>query len=209
MSAEPITSRRVILVRHGHFERLAGLDDTTWELSPLGRRQAIKAGRRLGRIVEAAAGSFEGIYASPWPRASQTAEIAAREMALPSVKVKQYLHEVVPLVDRDRFELELFPPGLAPTDASQRDAAHRQVQRVRARFFTPSRRSSLVLLFTHGNLVRYLVTRVLGLPYESWASMDVAHCGITEIRVYPNGFEALAHYNDTGHLPPSMTTTTS
>jgi broad specificity phosphatase PhoE len=206
-AAEPIACRRVILVRHGHFERTPGLTDTSWGLSPLGRRQAVKAGHRLTRIVESANGSFEGVYASPWPRASQTAEIAARELALPSVKVKPYLHEVVPLVDPDRCKLELFPPGLERTGPSERDAAHRQVQRVRARFFRPARKSSLVLLFTHGNLVRYLVTRVLGLPYESWASMDVAHCGLTELRVYPNGFEALIHYNDTGHLPPSMITT--
>lgn len=204
---DDIVCRRVILIRHGHFERTPGLGDTGWGLTPLGRRQAVKAGRRLTRIVESAAGQFEGVYASPWPRASQTAEIAAREMALHSVKIKPYLHEVVPLVDPERCKLELFPPGLERTGPDERDAAHRQVQRVRARFFKPGRKSSLVLVFTHGNLVRYLVTRVLGLPYESWASMDVAHCGFTEVRVYPNGFEALIHYNETGHLPPSMITT--
>jgi broad specificity phosphatase PhoE len=78
---------------------------------------------------------------------------------------------------------------------------------VRERFFKPPRRSSLVLLFTHGNLIRYLVTRVLRLPYEAWAMMDVAHCGMTELRVYASGFEALINFNDTGHLPPSLITT--
>jgi serine/threonine-protein phosphatase PGAM5 len=163
-TSELIACRRVILVRHGHYERVPGLNDTTWGLSPLGRRQAVKAGRRLSRIVESANGTFEGIYASPWPRASQTAEIAAREMALPSVKVKQYLHEVIALVDPGRCERDLFPADLERTGPAERDAAHRQVQRVRARFFKPARRPSVVLLFTHGNLVRYLVTRVLGLP---------------------------------------------
>ena len=206
-ASDEIVCRRVILVRHGHYERTPGLSDATWGLSPLGRRQAVKAGRRLTRILESAAGQFEGVYASPWPRASQTAEIAAREMALQSVKIKHYLHEVVPLVDPERCTLDLFPPSLDRTGPAEREAAHRQVQRVRARFFKPTRRSSLVLLFTHGNLVRYLVTRVLGLPYESWASMDVAHCGFTEMRIYGGGFEALIHYNATGHLPPSMITT--
>ena len=45
------------------------------------------------------------------------------------------------------------------------------------------------------------------LPYEAWAMMDIAHCGLTELRVYSSGFEALISLNETGHLPPSMITT--
>lgn len=204
---QEIICRRVVLIRHGHYERTGGLGDTVWGLSPLGRRQAVKAGKRLATIVESANGRFEGVYASPWPRATQTAEISARELDLQSVKIKPYLHEVVPLVDPDRPEFKLFPLGLTPTPSEERTTAHQQIERVRARFFKSPRRSSIVLIFTHGNLVRYLVTRVLGLAYESWTTMDIAHCSFTEIRVYTNGFEALIHFNETGHLPPSMITT--
>ena len=70
-----------------------------------------------------------------------------------------------------------------------------------------SKERSPLLLFTHGNLIRYLVARVLRLPYEAWAMMDIAHCGMTELRVYGSGFEALINFNDTGHLPPSLITT--
>ena len=199
--------RRILLVRHGHYQRTGGLGDSLWGLSPLGRRQSVRVGRRLNRVLDPGHGRFDGLYASPWPRASQTAEVAAREMDLPSVKIKSYLHEVIPLVDPKLTPTNLFPIGLQPTSPHEREAAAAQIDAVRSRFFRPPRRPSQVVLFTHGNLIRYLVTAVLGLPYEAWAFMDVAHCGLSEIRIYATGFEALICFNETGHLPPSMITT--
>lgn len=206
MAGDEPQYRRILLVRHGHYDRSGDLGDTVWGLSPLGRRQAVRAGKRLARLVQAAAGRFEGAYASAWPRATQTAEIAGHELDLDSVKIKPYLHEIVPLVDPDRDEFKLFPLGLPATGTEAREAAHQQIERVRGRFFKVPRRSSVAVIFTHGNLIRYLVTRTLGLPYEAWAMMDIAHTGITEVRIYDGGLEALISYNETGHLPPSMIT---
>jgi broad specificity phosphatase PhoE len=207
MSEEEMACRRILMVRHGHYERTGGLGDLQWGLSPLGRRQAVKVGKRLTQVVTAAAGRFEGLYSSPWPRATQTAEIAAHEMEIDSVSIKPYLHEVVPLVDSSRLDLSVFPTGLDATPTEEREAAHGQVERVRGRFFKAPKRASIVVLITHGNMIRYLVARVLRLPYESWAVMDIAHCGVTELRVFPSGFEALIAFNETGHFPPSMITT--
>jgi broad specificity phosphatase PhoE len=207
MADDEIACRRVILLRHGHYERTPGESDTTWGLTPLGRRQAVRIGRRVAQLVAASTARFEGVYASPWPRASQTAEIAARELDLGSVKIKPYLHEVVPVVDPARVDFGSLPMGLERTPPEEREVAHAQIEKVRERFFKPARRSTLVLLFTHGNLIRYLVARTLRLPYEAWALMDIAHCGLTELRVYGSGFEALISFNETGHLPPSMITT--
>jgi broad specificity phosphatase PhoE len=201
------TCRRILLMRHGHYERTDNLGDTVWQLSTLGRRQAVRLGKRLTRVLEAADGSFEGVFASPWPRARETAEIAGREMDLPNIKLKPYLHELVPVVDPQRPQFAMFPVGLPATPTEGRQAVHAQVERVRERFFRPPRRSGLVLLFSHGNLVRYLVARTLQIDYEAWAMMDIAHASITELRVYANGFEALISFNETGHLPPSMIST--
>ena len=204
---EPPPCRRIMLMRHGHYERIGDLGDTVWSLSPLGRRQAVRLGRRLSRLTDAATGRLEGVYASPWPRAFETAEIAAREMELANIKLKPYLHELVPVVDPERSEMAMFPLPLPPTPTEGRLAVHEAIERVRARFFRPPRRSTTLLVFTHGNLIRYLVARVLGLPYEAWTMMDIAHASLSEIRVFGNGFEALISFNETGHLPPSMITT--
>ena len=205
--SKPTICRRILLVRHGHYLRTAGQGDATWGLSPLGRRQAVRVGRRLLRMLNPNHGRFDGLYASPWPRASQTAEVAAREMDLHTVKIKPYLHEAVPIVHPELTPVNLFPIGLQPTTPEEREAAAAQIETVRARFFRTPRRPSQVVLFTHGNLIRYLVTSVLRMPYEAWAYMDVAHCGLSEIRIYGTGFEALICFNETGHLPPAMITT--
>lgn len=201
------TCRRILLMRHGHYERSGGLGDAVWTLSPLGRRQAVRAGKRLSQTVEAAAGKLEGVFASPWPRATETAEIAGRELDLTNIRIKPYLHELVPVVDPQRKQFAMFPIGLPATPTEGREAVHHQIERVRDRFFRPPRRNGIVLIFTHGNLIRYLVARALQLDYEAWALMDIAHASISEIRVYGNGFEALICFNETGHLPPSMITT--
>ncbi|MFO0633386.1 MAG: histidine phosphatase family protein [Nannocystaceae bacterium] len=207
MADDEIACRRVILIRHGHYERTGGLGDTAWGLSPLCRRPAVRVGKRVAQLVTSSTARFEGLSASPWPRAAQTAELAARELELASVKIKPYLHEVIPVVDPQRVDFGTLPLGLEPTPPHERQLAHEQVEKVRERFFRPPRRAALVLLFTHGNLIRYLVSRTLRLPYEAWAMMDIAHCGITELRVYGSGFEALVSFNETGHLPPPIITT--
>ncbi len=204
---KPTICRRILLVRHGHYQRTSGHDDATWGLSPLGRRQSVRVGRRLLRMLHGSYGRLDGLYASPWPRASQTAEVAAREMDLPAPKIKPFLHEIIPIVHPELTPVNLFPLGLQPTTPEDREAAAEQIETVRAHFFRPPRRPSQVVLFTHGNLIRYLVTAVLRMPYEAWAYMDIAHCGVSEIRIYANGYEALICFNETGHLPPAMVTT--
>ncbi len=207
MSHDPPICRRVFLMRHGHYERKDDLGDTVWGLSPLGRRQVVKTGKRLARIVDSASGRFEGVYASPWPRATQSAEIAGHEMNLDNIRIKRYLHELVPLVDPQRPEFQGFPIALEATSDEARAFVDHQIEKIRGRFFKKPSRRSFVLVFAHGNLIRYLVARTLQLPYEAWAMMDIAHASITELRVYANGFEALISFNETGHLPPSMVTT--
>lgn len=207
MAYTPPICRRVLLMRHGHYERTGDLGDLVWGLSPLGRRQVVRVGKRLARLVDAASGRFEGVYASPWPRATQSAEIAGREMDLSNIRIKRYLHELVPLVDPARPEFKAFPGNLEPTSPDGRAFVEQQINKIRARFLRPPTRRSHVLIFAHGNLIRYLVARTLGLPYDAWAMMDIAHASITELRAYGSGFEALISFNDTGHLPPSMVTT--
>lgn len=206
MSLEVVHSR-IILVRHGHYERIGDEGDTVWGLTPLGRRQAVRTGRRLAQILDAAQGRFEGLFSSPWPRALQTAEIAAHELHIDRIKVKPYLHEVLPIVDPDRVAEFGVHPGLPFTTPEDRALTVKQVDKVRDRFFRAPRQTSFTVIFTHGNLIRYLVAHTLRLPYEAWSRFDCSHCGITELRVYQEEFEALIVYNDTGHLPPSLITT--
>lgn len=198
--------RRLLLIRHGHYDRVDQLGDEVWGLSPLGRRQAVRTGRRLARILHHYPGKLEGLYSSPWPRALQTAQIAAHEMGLDRVRIKSYLHEATALVPAGPDGVRSVHPQLAVTSAADRLAAVGQVRRVLARFFRSTRTPSNYVLFTHGNLIRYLLADTLGLPYEAWMRIAISHASITEIRVFPGNVPALITFNETGHIPPHLIT---
>jgi len=197
---------RILLVRHGHYERVGDLGDRVWGLSPLGRRQAVHTGRRLLHLLDTGSTEFGGLFASPWPRAKQTAEIASKEIQLDHITIKSFLHESLPLVDPERSAKWGIHPDLPLTSEDDRKTTQRQVNRVREQFFRPSKSDCTVVLFTHGNLIRYLVNTVLSLPLEAWSRLSIAHASITEIHAYDDGFEALVAFNGTNHLPASMVT---
>ncbi|MCA9694182.1 MAG: histidine phosphatase family protein [Myxococcales bacterium] len=199
---------RILLVRHGHYERAGNLGDTVWGLTPLGRKQAARTGKRLRELLAADRDDLAGVYASPWPRALQTAQIATREMKIKAdaIQIRDHLHEVMPLVDPKRSAEYGIHPGLPVSSEEDRARTMAQVSRVREEFFGSPAAVTTVVLFTHGNLIRYLVTGTFKLPPEAWNRLDIAHAGITEIQVFPDSFEALIGFNDTGHLPTSMIT---
>lgn len=198
--------RRILLVRHGHYDRIDQLGDEVWGLSPLGRRQAVRTGRRLARILHHYPGKLEGLYSSPWPRALQTAQIAAHELGLDRVRVKSYLHETTALVPAGPDGVRSVHPQLSVTPPADRLATINQVRRVLARFFRSTKQPSSFLIFTHGNLIRYLLADTLGLPYEIWMRVAICHASITEIRVFPGNVPALICFNETGHLAPHLIT---
>ncbi len=197
---------RILLVRHGHYERVGDLGDRVWELSPLGRRQAVHTGRRLLHLLDTDSTEFGGLFASPWPRARQTAEIASKEIKVERITIKPYLHESLPLVDPERSAKWGIHPDLPMTSEDDRKATQKQVNRVREQFFRPPKHDTTLVLFTHGNLIRYLVNSVLDLPLEAWCRLSIAHASITEIHTYDDGFETLISFNGTNHLPASMVT---
>lgn len=198
-------ARRLLLMRHGHYDRVDNLGDEVWGLSALGRRQAARTGRRLARLINHFPGKLEGIYASPWPRALQTAEISAHEMGVDRVRVKKYLKETIPLVPAAPNGSSTHP-GLPVTSPGDRSDVAAQVKRIVSRFFKGGSKPCTYLLFTHGNVIRYLLTETLGLPYETWMRIAICHASITELRVFPGNGTALISYNETGHLPPEMIT---
>ena len=59
---------------------------------------------------------------------------------------------------------------------------------------------------SHGNLIRCLVSGVLGGSPDIWLRMRAFNCGITEIAVESDGRLWLVFYNDDGHLPAELIT---
>lgn len=191
----------IFLVRHGQYRRAdsdpgakkpetfdALVSATDGPLTELGREQAQRVAARFTGVKAA-------FYCSTLQRAIETAEIA--RTAHPDVELIQdpALCECLP---------SMPPRANAMTQAMSAEAFEASRQRADLAYDTliANHSGSLrdALVFTHGNLIRYFVCRVLGCPIESWPIMDVMHGGITEI-MFEDGATRLQCLNEGGHIP--------
>lgn len=191
-----MATKTLILVRHGQY--LVDRDaegkriPTSERLTTLGRKQAKLAGRRLRE------NKIDRIIHSSMPRAIETASIIKEQLAYRGKSSQcHHLRECVPG----------FPKKLRKryghTNVKNLNADKAQVERAFKKYFKPSRKDSVEVLVCHGNVIRYLVCRAMGIDTESWMSMDILQCGISVIRLKSKGDHrsiVLSH-NDIGHIP--------
>ena len=86
-------------------------------------------------------------------------------------------------------------------------ACKAQLDRVYARFFTAANdQDRRDLLVCHGNVIRYLVTRALGVDTGAWLAMSIENASITTIRIDAKGRAHVIAVGDVGHIPPAMRT---
>ena len=72
------------------------------------------------------------------------------------------------------------------------------------RFVPAAGRARRELFVAHGNVIRSLVVRALGVDPEAWLEMSVAHTSITEILVEADGRFKVISVGDVGHLPMNL-----
>jgi serine/threonine-protein phosphatase PGAM5 len=194
-SPAPAT-RTLVLVRHGHYSEAAAADKKLGPgLTPLGIAQARLAGARLGALPT----KFDALYSSPMQRARDTAATIGGSFPGQGFEVIEDLAECTPPTRRLDATRDEKPEDLVACQA--------QLERVFARFFRRVQGASRQeMLVCHGNVIRYLVTRALGVDSQAWLEMTVGHASITQIRVDADGrFKVLA-VGDVGHLPPNLQT---
>src|SRR4029078_10415136 len=102
-----------------------------------------------------------------------------------------------------------MPPGSAPANdpaaAAEEEACRAQIERALERFLVPAPdRDRAEAIVAHGNVIRYLTCRALGVPTGSWRAFGITHTGVTVIQVLPDGTRKVISYNDAGHLPPEL-----
>lgn len=193
--AEPPALAEIVLVRHGHYDADPKAEETLGPgLSPIGVAQARLAGARLRGEAP-----FDTVLVSPMQRARDTAASIGLEMPDARFTVVEDLRECTPPTRRTEVTAEETPEALAACKA--------QLDRVFARYFKPAdggdRRR---LLVCHGNVIRYLVTRALGVDGTAWLEMSVGHASITRIRVEADGRYKVIAVGDVGHLAPTLRT---
>ena len=188
--------REVILVRHGHYLADPSIDERVGPgLSTLGFAQARLVGARLRTEYP----DLDGRHVSPMQRARDTASAIALDLDGGPFAVVEDLAECTPPTWREDVMSEEEPESTAACKA--------QLDRLFERVFVAAGTGARTDLYVcHGNVIRYLVTRALGVDTEAWLEMSVGHTSLTRIRIEGNGRYKVIAVGDVGHLPSGLRT---
>jgi len=195
---EPV--RTVILIRHGEYEHGVDTPDEGG-LVALGRQQARLAAARLDGIPL----PITSIQASTMTRARESAEIIATRFPSLELRLFDDIRECTPTTRRpDVME------GLEPGEAA---ACEANLEKAWKRIFVPvvgegeeGTRDACDVVVCHGNVIRWFVTKVLGVDREAWLGMSIANASLTVVQIHADGAMKLVAFADSGHIPWGMTT---
>ncbi len=203
---------RLLLVRHGEStsnrQKVVSGWSTDVVLTELGRQQAARTGEALSRVE-----SIDALFASPLPRAWETASIIGDAIGMTPVAVDD-LREInvgsavgTPLAGlrslfpelQDRHESSLhiaWPDG--ESHAQLRERTLRAVEEI-----VEGHAGKTVVAVAHGGPLAWIVTMLANgdeATYEQWRH---SNCAISELMVAlgPDGLDAtLIRFNDCAHL---------
>lgn len=190
-----IPKKTLILVRHGQYHSKS--EKTLEKLTTLGRKQAKLAGKRLREH------KIDRIVHSTMPRAKETAEIIKKTLGYrKKMESCDSLRECVPG----------FPKNLRKkyghTDEQKLKSHKAQADRAFKKYFTVPRKDSVEVLVCHGNIIRYLVCKVMELEGHQWMNMDIQQCGMSVVVLRSKGDhrKIVISHNDVGHIPKHQRT---
>ncbi|OGT59671.1 MAG: hypothetical protein A3E01_04195 [Gammaproteobacteria bacterium RIFCSPHIGHO2_12_FULL_63_22] len=194
-AAEPAV-RTLYLIRHGHYAADPAADEKLGPgISPIGAAQANLVGARLAGLPV----KFDAFYVSPMQRARDTAAVISTNF--PGSKFTQVddLAECTPSTRDQKITAAEKPADLAACKA--------QIDRLFAEYFKAAQDGARTEMFVcHGNIIRSLVVRALGVDADAWLGMSAGHASITKIRIEPDGRVKVISVGDVGHLPPNLLT---
>lgn len=196
-----MTIRTLYLIRHGQYDSSVQSTDGGG-LTQVGKEQAKYVGQVLRDIP------VDIIVASTMIRAIETANIVAHYVEA-EFRVTDLLREAIPSI----------PPRIAPhilklmnlNPNITHDSIHEDQLRADEAFekiFTPPPKGETPheFLVCHGNIMRYLTCKALGINSDTWGKININHCGITTITVDHEGLMRLVSHNETYHLPRELLT---
>lgn len=189
-------TRTIVLVRHGDYLPDPAADPKLGpHLAPIGVAQAHLVGARLAGLPT----RFDAMLVSPVQRARDTAAIIAGDFPGRHFEVVDDLAECTPPARRTEATR-----GERPTDLA---ACKRQLDRLFTHYFRPATgHAQTVLMVCHGNVIRNMVVRALGVDSKAWLEMSVGNASITRILVEADGRFKVISVGDVGHLPPGLRT---
>jgi len=188
-------TRTLTLVRHGHYVADPAADPALGPgLSTTGRQQARMVAQRL-----AAAARPDVLYVSPLQRARDTAQAVTAALDGREFEVLPELEECTPSARAGVLTYAVT--------AEEHSACEAQLTKLYERHFRPAEGAPRhELMVCHGNVIRWLVTRALGVEPTAWTQMSLGHTSITRVRIDANRQLRVIAAGDVGHLPPGLLT---
>jgi serine/threonine-protein phosphatase PGAM5 len=191
--------RTIYLIRHGQYDQADERDEFSGRgLVPLGIAQA----RLLAARLKAMPVRFSSLTSSTMTRARQTAAIISSEFPGLELRQSPLIHECTPPTWRKDV--------MAAASAADKDGCVERIERFFREAFVPSPdandRNDIVVC--HGNVIRYLVTKVLRVDTLAWLQMSISNCSLTVVRIRGDGSMRLDAFGDYGHIPETMRTFT-
>jgi broad specificity phosphatase PhoE len=166
---------KIFLARHGESTWQDG-DDKSHEcnLTAKGRRQAKLLGKHLKKK------KIVAVYSSAFPRAVQTAEIAARELGL-KPRVEKDLRErhmgvielLTPAEAREKFPRDLegihkFGAAFVPKNGEAHDRVFERMKKVLLKISKKhGKEGDAVLVVSHGAAIRTFLSGLMHMPFSS------------------------------------------
>ena len=190
--------RTLYLIRHGDYDHQDTRDpDVHRALVPLGIAQARLVAARLRSLPV----RMTSLHSSTMTRARQTAAVIGADFPDLKLETSTLIRECTPPSwRRDIIE---------GVDAEELTACRVRLEAAFAAYFTPSPAADRHdIVVCHGNVIRYFVTRVLQVDHQAWLGMSIGNCSLTIVRIAADGAMTLVAFNDLGHSPPNLQTST-
>ena len=189
--------RTLYLIRHGQYDHD---DDRSSDIGkalvPLGIAQSKLVANRLKSLPV----KMSSLISSTMTRARQTAMIINQDFPELELQQTRLIRECTPPTWREDI-MEGEDPEELKKCTDNLDAAF-------SKYFIPSpdEEDRYDIIVCHGNVIRYLVTKILKVETMSWLQMTTGNCGLTVVRIKPDGSMKLISFNDMGHIPPNLRT---
>ncbi|MCB0408224.1 MAG: histidine phosphatase family protein [Bdellovibrionales bacterium] len=164
-------------------------------LTPLGKLQAKKVGNRLSQH------NISIIHVSNMLRAKETGELIFDKLKSPRRRNCKLIVEGIPsLPEKLVREKKIKKTQLGKTKTRMNKAFKK--------YFTPyqGKGEKHEALICHGNIIRYFVTKALGVDTRKWINLDIYQCSISTISIDSDGKFKLLTFGEIGHIPPEKRT---
>jgi len=201
---KPATRRpytEIFLIRHCHpdYSLEKKLGEYNMPLSPAGLKQRRYLTKRLLKL------GLEKIYTSGLPRAQESAKELVRKTGQ-EIIVETRLDEIN---WKNWHRIKYF--NMSEAGRKEQLRSHSQLDRKLDRMQAETRRTlaaiwrqnkgKRIALFTHGNLIKSLLTGIFNADVLGFLSLEVFQSSISKLVIDRDGYIKINYINDVSHLP--------